>query len=252
MTDQIDLSVRKTVTVEAPQAVAFDVFTTQMSAWWPLETHHIGTAPAETAVMEPRAGGRWYEQASDGTTCEWGRVSVDPRTALFCCGRSPRNGCTIQQSPVRSRSATRERPIEHVVPVFNLNVNNEASRYRRSDSGRWTVLSDNFARRHSQMNAEEKKNTFTEHGHLVRFGNLNHCHWRWTPVDLAISSLTTDFLIDSVRSPVLPLHPLNPAATSARPARPMTAVLMLTKQLRDRATRWWSWRRSSTTFIWPR
>ena len=74
MTDSIDLSVRKTITVDAPQALAFDVFTTQMSTWWPLETHHIGAAPAEMAVMEPHTGGRWYEQGSDGTTCEWGRV----------------------------------------------------------------------------------------------------------------------------------------------------------------------------------
>jgi uncharacterized protein YndB with AHSA1/START domain len=74
MTDSIDLSVRKTITVEAPQALAFDVFTTQMSTWWPLETHHIGAAPAEATLMEPHIGGRWYEQASDGTTCEWGRV----------------------------------------------------------------------------------------------------------------------------------------------------------------------------------
>ena len=74
MTDHTDLSVHKTVTVEAPQAVAFTVFTTQMGTWWPLETHHIGTEPAETAVMEPQAGGRWYERAADGTTCDWGRV----------------------------------------------------------------------------------------------------------------------------------------------------------------------------------
>ncbi len=56
MTHQIGLSVRKTITVEAPQALAFDVFTTQMSTWWPLETHHIGSAPAEVAVMVPHAG----------------------------------------------------------------------------------------------------------------------------------------------------------------------------------------------------
>jgi uncharacterized protein YndB with AHSA1/START domain len=74
MTDQVGLGVRKTVTVEAPQAVAFTVFTTQMSTWWPLETHHIGTEAAETAVLEPHVGGRWYERAADGTTCEWGRV----------------------------------------------------------------------------------------------------------------------------------------------------------------------------------
>lgn len=74
MSEHTDLSVHKTVTVEASQAVAFTVFTTQMASWWPLETHHIATTPAETAVMEPQVGGRWYERAADGTTCEWGRV----------------------------------------------------------------------------------------------------------------------------------------------------------------------------------
>jgi Activator of Hsp90 ATPase homolog 1-like protein len=71
--------VSKEITVEASQARAFDVFTRELGAWWPLATHHIGTAPAETAIIEPRAGGRWFERSADGRECEWGRVLVwDP------------------------------------------------------------------------------------------------------------------------------------------------------------------------------
>ena len=73
------LLVRKEITVEASQVRAFDVFTREHGAWWPLATHHIGSAAAETAIIEPHAGGRWFERAADGSECDWGRVLVwDP------------------------------------------------------------------------------------------------------------------------------------------------------------------------------
>jgi uncharacterized protein YndB with AHSA1/START domain len=67
-------SVRKALQVEAPQAVAWRVFTEQMGTWWPLETHKIGKAKAIDAIIEPRVGGRWYERGDDGSTCDWGSV----------------------------------------------------------------------------------------------------------------------------------------------------------------------------------
>jgi hypothetical protein len=74
-----ELLVRKEITVEASQSRAFDVFTRELGVWWPLASHHIGALPAETAVIEPRAGGRWFERAADGSECDWGRVLVwDP------------------------------------------------------------------------------------------------------------------------------------------------------------------------------
>ena len=66
--------VRRTIVVHAPQAHAFAVFTEHMGEWWPLQSHHIGSQPASTAIVEPRAGGRWFERAADGSECEWGRV----------------------------------------------------------------------------------------------------------------------------------------------------------------------------------
>lgn len=68
------LSVRTTITVEVAQERAFQVFTEQMGSWWPFATKSIGSAEPETAVVEPRAGGRWYERGIDGSECEWGKV----------------------------------------------------------------------------------------------------------------------------------------------------------------------------------
>jgi uncharacterized protein YndB with AHSA1/START domain len=69
-------SVCKQLRVEAPQAVAFRVFTERMGTWWPLAQYKIGKATAVDAVIEPRVGGRWYERGDDGSTCEWGSVLV--------------------------------------------------------------------------------------------------------------------------------------------------------------------------------
>ena len=70
----VDLIVRKSVLVEASPEHAFDVFTAGFSTWWPLDTHHIGEADCVEAVIEPRAGGRWYERGEDGSECDWGHV----------------------------------------------------------------------------------------------------------------------------------------------------------------------------------
>jgi uncharacterized protein YndB with AHSA1/START domain len=67
-------SVRKVMSVNAPPAVAWRVFTEKMGAWWPLAVYKIGKAKAVDAVIEPRVGGRWYERGDDGSTCDWGRV----------------------------------------------------------------------------------------------------------------------------------------------------------------------------------
>ena len=68
------VDVRREIVVDAPIERAFEVFTAGMDTWWPLESHHIGEQAVARLVMEPRAGGRWYEEAADGTQTDWGRV----------------------------------------------------------------------------------------------------------------------------------------------------------------------------------
>jgi uncharacterized protein YndB with AHSA1/START domain len=65
--------VRKNLTIDAPIALVFDVFTSGQNTWWPRD-HHIGAARQFTAVLEPKVGGRWYERGDDGSECNWGRV----------------------------------------------------------------------------------------------------------------------------------------------------------------------------------
>ncbi|MFZ5894791.1 MAG: SRPBCC family protein [Myxococcota bacterium] len=76
-------SVRKVVRVEAPQSVAWRVFTEKMGTWWPLANYKIGKTKAVDAVIEPRVGGRWYERGDDGSTCDWGCVLAwEPQSRL--------------------------------------------------------------------------------------------------------------------------------------------------------------------------
>ena len=67
--------VRKSIFVDAPQALAFDVFTSGIGRWWP-KSHKIGPADLDKPIIEPRAGGRWYELDTDGSECEIGKVAV--------------------------------------------------------------------------------------------------------------------------------------------------------------------------------
>ena len=67
--------VRKSIRVKASQARAFDVFTSGLGRWWPLD-HGIGPAPRKTAAMEARLGGHWYEVAEDGTRTNVGKIIV--------------------------------------------------------------------------------------------------------------------------------------------------------------------------------
>ena len=72
---QTDLTVRKSVVVDAPSDHAFRVFTEGIATWWPLPTHSLQGENAETVEIEPRLGGGVVERWADGHA-NWGEVTA--------------------------------------------------------------------------------------------------------------------------------------------------------------------------------
>jgi uncharacterized protein YndB with AHSA1/START domain len=66
-------SVRREIVVPVSAERAFEVFTAEMTSWWP-SRHHIGSAPIEQIVIEPHEGGRWYTRHTDGSETSTGHV----------------------------------------------------------------------------------------------------------------------------------------------------------------------------------
>ncbi|MEJ0000011.1 MAG: SRPBCC family protein [Verrucomicrobiota bacterium] len=65
--------VRKSVLVRAPLDHTFATYVG--GGWWPKQHSILASgSPQKTVILEPRAGGRWYEVGEDGSECVWGQV----------------------------------------------------------------------------------------------------------------------------------------------------------------------------------
>jgi uncharacterized protein YndB with AHSA1/START domain len=82
--------IRRSVTVRCTPERAFRVFTDQMDAWWPLETHGRAAdqfadegVKAERLEVQGRIGGQIIEHMSNGVSLPWGEFVVwEPPTRL--------------------------------------------------------------------------------------------------------------------------------------------------------------------------
>jgi uncharacterized protein YndB with AHSA1/START domain len=81
-TQAADTVVQTSIGVQAPQPLAFDVFTKDMASWWPPD-HHILEGELAEMVLEPREGGRVSDVGVDGSECQWARVlAFEPPSRL--------------------------------------------------------------------------------------------------------------------------------------------------------------------------
>jgi uncharacterized protein YndB with AHSA1/START domain len=64
----------KRIVVRMDPEGAFDLFTREMSRWWPLRTHSCAGDDAVTVQIEPHVGGQIIETARDGSRAPWGTV----------------------------------------------------------------------------------------------------------------------------------------------------------------------------------
>ncbi|TDW66423.1 SRPBCC domain-containing protein [Kribbella pratensis] len=73
----------KTVVVPVGVERAFEAFTAETSAWWPMFGHSVGGAAANEVQMEGAVGGRIVEYGAEGELATWGTVSDwDPPTTV--------------------------------------------------------------------------------------------------------------------------------------------------------------------------
>ncbi len=108
----------KIVTIRAGQARAFSRFTSEMANWWPLPSHSVGGAKAETVVMENRVGGRIVERARGGTESVWGTITVwePPRRVAFSWhpGDPPEKATRVEVRFVAIDESRTRVELEHV------------------------------------------------------------------------------------------------------------------------------------------
>ena len=67
-------AVKKSLMVKCSPERAFEVFTREISSWWPLSEYSIGQEKITEVVFEEQVGGRVFERHNDGGEGEWGRV----------------------------------------------------------------------------------------------------------------------------------------------------------------------------------
>jgi uncharacterized protein YndB with AHSA1/START domain len=93
--------VKKSITVGIPVEEAFRLFTDGIHTWWPLASHSVGEERAESCVLEPRRGGRFYEVMKDGSEADWGEVlSWEPPRRFVTTWHPGREGATAQELEV--------------------------------------------------------------------------------------------------------------------------------------------------------
>jgi uncharacterized protein YndB with AHSA1/START domain len=74
----------KTVEVRTSPDKAFAVFAKRMGEWWHKEHSIAQGTTQKDVIIEPQAGGRWFELGADGNEYEWGHViDYDPPRRLL-------------------------------------------------------------------------------------------------------------------------------------------------------------------------
>jgi uncharacterized protein YndB with AHSA1/START domain len=138
------LAVTRSIVVDAPQERCFETFI-NMTSWWPLETHTIGEAPARASIIQPRAGGRWFDIDKNGDENQIGRVlSYEPPDRIvlsweISCGwkHDPSVASEVEvrfvpETPARTRIELEHRGLE----VYGADAETAYKTY--DGEGAWT------------------------------------------------------------------------------------------------------------------
>lgn len=93
----------KTIDISRSARDAFRLFTEEITAWWPTESHTRAKSAegekTERVTIEPRVGGRVYETLDDGRELDWGEVTAYEPGDVFAMewrmGRAPEEATQV-------------------------------------------------------------------------------------------------------------------------------------------------------------
>jgi Activator of Hsp90 ATPase homolog 1-like protein len=129
--------VKRSIEVDWDQEAAFRRFALEFSTWWPWRTHSVGAERVKRIVLEPKLGGRIFEEHLDGRRFQWGRVIAwEPPSRLafsFHPGRAPE---TAQEVEVRFVPDGRRMRVELVATKWET-FGTKAARARRGYDVGW-------------------------------------------------------------------------------------------------------------------
>jgi hypothetical protein len=155
--------VRKSVRVPVPVERAFSIFVEQMETWWPA-THHIAPNPFQSIIIEPRAGGRWYERDAQGNDCLWGFVRAWDPPGFVTLSWHLQSDWAFHPDPARASDIdlrfTAEGAAATLVELTHYNLERHGEGYAEfRDSldgpGAWTLILDLYAAEFAKAAAKE-------------------------------------------------------------------------------------------------
>lgn len=134
--------VERSISVAWDQETAFRRFALEFGQWWPSHTHSVGGSQVRRVVLEPRIGGRIYEELKSGRRFQWGCIlEWEPPTRLVFSFHPSRAAETAQRVEVRfvpNAGGTRVALI--ATGWENWSPAHEAPRARRGYSMGWNHL----------------------------------------------------------------------------------------------------------------
>ena len=145
MTDTTIAPVVRTIDVAAPIERAFRVFTEDMGTWWPLDVHGIYLERAETAVFEPRVGGRVIERSISGEEASWGDVLEYEPPVRFVLAWRPNTKRPATRLEVTFSPTAAGTHVELIHSGWEL-LGDDAERSRSSYGEGWVTTLELYAR----------------------------------------------------------------------------------------------------------